>query len=109
MDATQMLWRRFRRPQFSLAALLVVTAMACSAAALYGLVLRREAQLPRLVDRFNRAMDQREYEHAFWIAEDAVRRYPGEPVIEAMRNKALLPLRMTRGERSTDDRLISVE
>ena len=88
MDATQMLWRRFRRPQFSLAALLVLTALACFAAAAYGWRLRREEQLVRLVDQFNQAIDDREFERALLIAERAVRDYPSERVAAFMLDKA---------------------
>ena len=84
--------------QFSLRAMIIVTAVCCTGAAIYGWRQRREEQLVWLVNQFNREMDKGDFDAALLTAEDATRQFPAEPVADAMLEKAQWFRSYTRGE-----------
>jgi len=59
---------------------------------------RGEEQLGRLIDRFNRELDNGDYEGAMVTAEHTTREFPAEPLAEFMLQKAQFIRSVSRGE-----------
>ena len=87
-----------RRLQFSLQAIIVVTAVCCTVAAIYGWRQRREEQLVRLVNQFNRELDNGDFQGALLTAEHTRRQFPAEPLAEFMLQKVQFVRSVSRGE-----------
>jgi hypothetical protein len=90
-------WRQ-RFLQVSLRTLVVITALACVAAAIYGWRERSERRLAELVNQFNGAMDEGQFQKAVRIAEAAMRRFPDRPVARLMLEKGRFALAISKGE-----------
>ena len=100
-DTSQPKRRRWRQRffQISLRTIVVVTALACMGAAVYGWRARHENELVALVVAFNSAFDDGEYPKAVQIAERAVERFPQHPIPICMLEKGRYALDLTAGGR----------
>jgi hypothetical protein len=87
-------WRQ-RFCQISLRTIVVVMALVCMGAAVYGWRVRRENELVALVVEFNAAFDDGEYPKAIQIANRAIGRFPHHPIPICMLEKGRYALEIT--------------